>query len=116
MRAVMLERQKRRLLAMKAEVEQQMRRLHAMIRQSVAEHSVLDQLDESQANQAIDTDLVAAEFNASILKQIDDALVAIARGLYGVCEGCHQPIEIRRLSAVPFARTCQGCQKRVEAA
>jgi DnaK suppressor protein len=42
----------------------------------------------------------------AMVAEIDAALQRIDRGEYGICEGCDQPIEERRLEAVPWARRC----------
>jgi len=51
----------------------------------------LDALNESEQGQ---------------VDEIDAALQRIDRGEYGVCEACGEPIEERRLDAVPWARRC----------
>lgn len=40
------------------------------------------------------------------LKEIDEALVRIDGGTYGVCLGTHKPISKARLDARPWARYC----------
>jgi DnaK suppressor protein len=51
-----------------------------------------------------------------VLAQIDRSLEKIDRGTYGLCEDCGEPIAPRRLSALPFAVRCLGCQESVERA
>ncbi len=48
------------------------------------------------------------------LDSIDAALEAIARGTYGICERCGNPIDPARLEAFPEARLCLKCQEEVE--
>jgi RNA polymerase-binding protein DksA len=45
------------------------------------------------------------------LREIDDALARIARGTYGICERCGQPIPRARLEVIPYARLCMKCSK-----
>lgn len=45
------------------------------------------------------------------LAQINAALEKIKKGTYGICENCHQEIEIRRLEAFPEARFCLKCKE-----
>lgn len=47
------------------------------------------------------------------LAAIDRALARIDAGTYGVCERCGEPIEGRRLEAVPWTRACRACVTRV---
>jgi DnaK suppressor protein len=45
-----------------------------------------------------------------LLKLIDEALFRIEDGDYGKCIHCGQPIQEKRLEAVPWARHCLRCQ------
>ncbi|MGO9056337.1 MAG: TraR/DksA family transcriptional regulator [Candidatus Binataceae bacterium] len=45
---------------------------------------------------------------------IDDALLRIADGSYGVCESCGLEIGEERLEALPFTRLCRDCQQDQE--
>lgn len=48
------------------------------------------------------------------LDEIDAAQARLAAGAYGTCEGCHGPIPLARLRAVPTARSCVTCQRGEE--
>lgn len=48
------------------------------------------------------------------IHQIDEALHALEEGTYGKCEMCGCDIEPPRLKALPFAKTCVGCQSEME--
>jgi DnaK suppressor protein len=45
-----------------------------------------------------------------LLELIDEALVRIEGGEYGKCVHCNEPVQERRLEAVPWARHCLRCQ------
>lgn len=45
---------------------------------------------------------------------IEDALVRVAEGLYGICAECGVEISEKRLAAVPFAKLCVECQTKQE--
>jgi len=45
-----------------------------------------------------------------LLESIDGALYRIEEGEYGKCSHCGQPIQEKRLEAVPWARHCLTCQ------
>ena len=45
-----------------------------------------------------------------LLESIDQALDRIEAGKYGKCNHCGQPIQEKRLEAVPWARHCVTCQ------
>ena len=45
-----------------------------------------------------------------LLELIDEALERIEAGEYGNCVHCGEPVQERRLEAVPWARHCLRCQ------
>jgi len=50
-----------------------------------------------------------------LLREVQDALRRIEQGTYGVCSECEEPISVKRLDAVPWARFCVACQERIAA-
>lgn len=48
------------------------------------------------------------------LREIEDALQAVARGTYGVCLDCDEPIPKQRLEARPQALRCRRCTEALE--
>jgi len=48
-----------------------------------------------------------------LLREISDALLRIEQGTYAVCLECEEPISVKRLDAVPWARFCVTCQEMV---
>ena len=50
----------------------------------------------------------------TLLEQTQRALERIARGSYGRCESCDQPIGKLRLQAFPRATLCMTCKSRQE--
>lgn len=49
-----------------------------------------------------------------LLKKIDQALVRIEEGKFGICSECDGTIEITRLSARPTATECISCKEELE--
>lgn len=47
-----------------------------------------------------------------LIQKIDDALLKMDEGRYGLCEACGEPISIKRLDAVPEARHCIRCARQ----
>jgi RNA polymerase-binding transcription factor DksA len=47
--------------------------------------------------------------------EIDDALARIEQGTFGRCENCHQEISRERLEAMPYARSCIRCARKLQA-
>lgn len=54
------------------------------------------------SEQSLSLDLAAAD--RKLIKEIDDALLRIERGTYGVCEISGKPIKMDRLEELPWAR------------
>jgi DnaK suppressor protein len=48
------------------------------------------------------------------LRAIEDAIERIDREDYGICALCEDPIEIKRLEAIPWTRFCRACQEEME--
>ena len=46
------------------------------------------------------------------IHQIEAALKRISEGIYGTCAKCGEPIDPRRLKALPTAATCISCSER----
>ena len=49
-----------------------------------------------------------------LLGLIDEALARVESGDYGECVNCAEPIQEKRLNAVPWARYCLRCQDMKE--
>ncbi|WP_223623878.1 TraR/DksA C4-type zinc finger protein [Microbacterium sp. EST19A] len=54
-----------------------------------------------------------ADAAASELGQVDDALVRMDAGTYGVCANCGRPIPSERLEVRPFAVHCVACAEKL---
>jgi DnaK suppressor protein len=48
------------------------------------------------------------------LRAVEDAIERIDSDNYGICANCEDPIELKRLEAVPWARFCRACQEEME--
>jgi len=49
-----------------------------------------------------------------LLQQVDDAISRIEERRYGVCASCEDPMNLKRLQAVPWATLCISCQEKQE--
>jgi DnaK suppressor protein len=50
-----------------------------------------------------------------LLREIDQALVRMSDGSFGTCQECDEPISLKRLDALPWARYCVSCQEALAA-
>ena len=53
--------------------------------------------------------------DAKILQAIDEALVRIEKGTFGICRDCGEPIAEARLNAIPWTRVCITCKEKQKA-
>jgi DnaK suppressor protein len=56
------------------------------------------------------------ERDSQTVADIDQALLRIKEGSYGICARCGKPIDERRLEAIPTARYDAVCQAAIESA
>lgn len=68
--------------------------------------------DESAHHVAFNLELL--EHDGTALREVDEALARMERGVYGRCETCEAWIPKVRLKVVPHARLCIDCQRAAE--
>lgn len=71
--------------------------------------------DESVTDLLNDTDIVLLGNELTELQEIDNALLRLKAGTYGICTSCQNAIAQERLSAYPTAHRCLACQAEIEA-
>lgn len=103
-----------RLAALYREVQADLH--ESTIRELFDQDQPRDEADESQRVQLRDLRMRLAEGDAVRAQMIEGALRRIARGEYGQCIDCGNPIGASRLNLVPWAPRCVDCQESVEAA
>src|SRR5262245_34239950 len=47
----------------------------------------------------------------SLLREVEEALMRVKEGTYGICQECEEPISAKRLQALPWAKFCVSCQE-----
>jgi len=70
-------------------------------------------LSEFDLNGSTTLDLASRE--SQLIEEIDDALLRIDNGTYGLCDRCGKPIDVERLKAMPTAKYDAECQALIEA-
>ncbi|MEX1026825.1 MAG: TraR/DksA family transcriptional regulator [Candidatus Paceibacterota bacterium] len=66
-------------------------------------------------SETVDKEVVLENTEEMIRRQVQDALLRIEAGSYGVCQECGNPIAIPRLDAVPYTAYCINCERTQEA-
>jgi DnaK suppressor protein len=74
-----------------------------------------DLVDQANSDAEAELQIRVHQSDAHLLRGIEEALVRIRQGRFGVCEMCKQPIPRARLEAVPWTRHCRECKERPSA-
>lgn len=76
--------------------------------------TALDDGDWSVIDLSADISLRRLETHRESLLAIDEALMKLREGTYGVCEDCGGEISAERLKVMPFAIYCKDCREKRE--
>lgn len=82
----------------------------------LSDDGVKDSSDLSVMDVNKELALRLGERESQMVADIDQALLRIREGAYGICVRCGKPIDERRLEAVPTARYDAACQAIIESA
>ncbi len=82
----------------------------------LSDDGVKDTVDLSLMDVNKELALRLGERESQMIADIDQALMRIEEGSYGVCAHCGKLIDERRLEALPTARYDAACQAIIEAA
>ncbi len=82
----------------------------------LSDDGVKDTVDMSLMDVNKELALRLGERESQMIADIDQALLRIQEGSYGVCARCGKLIDERRLEAVPTARYDAACQALIESA
>ncbi len=80
----------------------------------LADDGVKDTVDMSVQDVTNELALRLGERESQMIADIDQALLRIKEGSYGICARCGKAIEERRLEALPTARYDATCQAEIE--
>lgn len=94
------------------EIHEKLRSLREAIPSDTTE--VTDAEEQSVNDFVQDVDLALMQMKSETLKKIDQALMRLEEGTYGVCQECEKEIAPPRLRALPFAALCRDCQEAAE--
>jgi DnaK suppressor protein len=90
-----------------------------------SKNTLSNELNISQDDLPDESDLAATELNQhlvfklrdrerQLLVKIDEALARMDEGVFGTCESCEEPIEMKRLEARPVSTMCLSCKEKQE--
>ena len=73
-----------------------------------------DIYDQASSERDRELGLLLGDREREKLRNIDEALLKIDEGEYGICEECEEDIPIGRLKVMPFAHYCVKCKADIE--
>ncbi len=73
-----------------------------------------DIYDQASSERDRELGLLLGDREREKLRNIDEALLKIEEGEYGICEECEEEIPLGRLKVMPFARYCVKCKTDIE--
>jgi RNA polymerase-binding transcription factor DksA len=107
-----LQQYKERLLAIRRRVTGEVEHMLESIQEEanptgIASHVPLHFGD--LASNALDADVRILETEQGILEDVQEALVRVENGSFGVCLSCNSPIAEERLESLPYTPHCIRC-------
>ena len=82
--------------------------------EETTEESTQDIADKAVSSYTREFLYSLSDSDRNTVLQIDQALVRIQEGNYGLCQNCGQLMSDKRLNAVPWAPHCVDCQELAE--
>jgi RNA polymerase-binding transcription factor len=101
---------RKRLLQKKDELLQDLVKNREVSDETIDE-SAQDMADRATSAYTKEFAYSLSEADRKTLVLIDEALGRLDAGTYGTCVHCGQPVQEKRLEAVPWARHCLDCQE-----
>ena len=102
------------LLKMKEETLQEINKAIKSGSEKPSDEPSGDIYDQASNERDRELDLILNDREREKLRNIDEALLKINEGEYGICEECEEEIPVGRLKIVPFARYCVKCKSDIE--
>jgi len=81
---------------------------------TIGEEPTGDIYDQASSERDRELGLLLNDREREKLHSIDEALLRIAEGEYGICEECDEDIPMGRLKVLPFTRHCVKCKSDLE--
>jgi DnaK suppressor protein len=73
-----------------------------------------DIYDQASSERDRELTLLLGDREREKVRNIDEALLRLDEGDYGICEECEEEIPLGRLKVLPFARHCVKCKADLE--
>ena len=83
-------------------------------REALAIETSPDELDRIQHASERDMAIGNLERDSSRMLEVRAALRRVDAGTFGICVGCDEEINVKRLAAIPWASSCIVCQEAAD--
>ena len=80
----------------------------------VSSCDIKEEVDFASCSSNNENNFLIFEKQQQELKEIEEALIAIKDGEYGICKMCEEAINPERLKIKPFAKYCIDCREIIE--
>lgn len=105
---------KQMLLAMKGQILQEISKSIKSGADGTSGDPTGDIYDQASSERDRELGLLLSDRERQKLHQVDEALLRLEDGEYGICEECEEEIPLGRLKAMPFTRHCVKCKADLE--
>lgn len=83
-------------------------------REAESEEESPDLVDKASSSYTKEFMFRLSNSDRQLLQMVNQAIDRVRNEEYGVCQNCEEPINEKRLEAVPWARLCRDCQQLQE--
>jgi DnaK suppressor protein len=83
-------------------------------RETLAIGASADELDRIQHSSDLDSAMSALERNSDRMREVRIAFNSLEAGTFGICAGCGEAINPKRLAVIPWASRCVVCQEAAD--
>ena len=104
------EKARKRLVAKREELLHDLAKNREVSEETVDE-SAQDMADRATSAYTKEFAYSLSESDRKVIVLIEEALSRLDTGTYGTCVHCSQPVQDKRIEAVPWARHCLDCQE-----
>ena len=104
---------KRQLDKIRTKLDEKLRELtgSSSIRHELITERSNDPMDQMQSRQDLDLTVRTIDTTWKTKKAVELALKLLRTGEYGTCQECDNPINSKRLRAIPWTTLCVTCQE-----
>lgn len=102
------------LLKMKESITSKIAQTDNDFRNVVGSSGIKDSIDLATDDMATKKMEAISQVDANRLKAVEQALIRVRNGKYGICAQCGKRIPEERLRALPYALLCMDCKNQNE--